>query len=433
MQTKNSTQDSQKDNEKNQEEIKKITIRLEKLESVVNDLIKENEKLSEDNNNYKLRLEKLEKTTEEQENKLNKLEKKNNKSEGEETEEPINKTNIHKFIKPNGSETINFMKNPLSLNYSKSITANKNKDCLSEYILYNSFKDGNQYLISANKDTYNLDVYDLNNGKLINSLKGHDNRIDHLRYFSNNNKSYIISSDTNHTVIVWDDNFRILNKINTGLKGSIISSYLLFHKNEKDYFIIIPSTEINEYTKIYDNAGRFIKDIYNTNNNITFHLDCWNYNNNHYLIEASFQKVSVCNLFKDELYHEFIYNPESCHFTGIIYKQNYYITNTSDDNLDNSIRIYDLINKNIYKIIEVKNHQIGGICLWNDKYLLLCNNGLIHKKLEIFNIETSKIEKSIIDGNVKILEAKTIKLKNNTESLVVADNENAYKIYSIKE
>ena len=155
MQTTNSTQDSQKDNEKNQEEIKKITIRLEKLESVVNDLIKENEKLSEDNNNYKLRLEKFEKTTEEQENKLNKLEKIISKSEGEETEEPINKTNIHKFIKPNGSETINFMKNPLSLNYSKSITANKNKDCLSEYILYNSFKDGNQYLISANKDTYN--------------------------------------------------------------------------------------------------------------------------------------------------------------------------------------------------------------------------------------------------------------------------------------
>ena len=165
------------------------------------------------------------------------------------------------------------MNNPFNLSYKKSITANKNKDSLAEYTIYNSFLDGNQYLISANKNNYNLDVYDLSNGNLVKSIMGHHNRIDHIRYFSNNNKSYFISSDTDHTLIVWDDTFNILDKIITGYKGSITNSYLLFHKNEKDYFIIIPSTEINEFTKIYDNKGIFIKNVFNTDQNVSFHLD----------------------------------------------------------------------------------------------------------------------------------------------------------------
>ena len=265
-------------------------------------------------------------------------------------------------------------------------------------ILYKSFFDGNQYLISANKDTFNLDVYDLNNGYLINSLKGHTNRVDHIRYFCNNNKSYIVSSDTNHTVIIWDENFNVLNKIETENKGSITSSYLLFHKNEKDYVIIIPSTAINEYTKIYDNKGKFIKNVYNTNNNISFHLDVWNYNNNHYLIETCFGKISIVNLFKDEIYHEFVYNPQSCHFDGIIYNKNYYIiySNADINDFKGFIVIYDLIDKNIYKSFEVKNCEIKSFCLWNSKYLLLCRDGLIHRNVQIYNLETLKEETRII-------------------------------------
>ena len=57
MQSTNSTKENQKDSE----EIKQINIRLEKLESSLNDLIKKNEKLSEDNKNYKEEFGQLEK------------------------------------------------------------------------------------------------------------------------------------------------------------------------------------------------------------------------------------------------------------------------------------------------------------------------------------------------------------------------------------
>jgi len=428
MQSTNSTKENQKDSE----EIKQINIRLEKLESSLNDLIKKNEKLSEDNKNYKEKFGQLEKKFKEQEDKINNLEKLINKPEGKEHEEAVNSDNIEKMIKINNNETNNFVNNPINLSYNKSIIAKKNKDSLGEYTIYNSFLDGNQYLISANKNNYNLDVYDLSNGNLVKSVNGHYNRIDHIRYFSNNNKSYFVSSDTDHTLIVWDDAFNILDKIITGNKGSITNSYLLFHKNEKDYFIIIPSTEINEFTKIYDKKGKFIKNVFNTDKNVTFHLDVWNYNNNHYLIEAAYKKITVNNLFKDELYHEFIDSQECYHFNGIIYKQNYYIINTNTGDLNSYIRIYDLINKNIYKSIEVKNYDIESIFLWNDKYLLSCKNSLIHKNIQIYDLETLKEEQRIIDGNIKILEVKAIKINNIGESLVVCDNENSYKIYSIK-
>ena len=108
------------------------------------------------------------------------------------------------MIKINNNETYNFVSNPSNLSYNKSITAHKNPNSLGEYILYNSLQDGNQYLFSANKNNYNLNVYDLNNGNLIKSLHGHNNRIDHIRYFYNNNKSYFVSSDTDHVLIVLD-------------------------------------------------------------------------------------------------------------------------------------------------------------------------------------------------------------------------------------
>ena len=266
MQSTNSTKENQKDSE----EIKQIIIRLEKLESSLNDLIKKNEKLSEDNKNYKEKFGQLEKKFKEQEDKINNLEKLINKPGGKEHEEAVNSDNIEKMIKINNNETNNFVNNPINLSYNKSIIAKKNKDSLGEYTIYNSFLDGNQYLISANKNNYNLDVYDLSNGNLVKSVHGHYNRIDHIRYFSNNNKSYFVSSDTDHTLIVWDDAFIILDKIITGNKGSITNSYLLFHKNEKDYFIIIPSTEINEFTKIYDKKGKFIKNVFNTDKKLLF-------------------------------------------------------------------------------------------------------------------------------------------------------------------
>ena len=404
---------------KDNEEIKQINMKLEKLELSIND--------------YKAKLEQLEKKYEEELDKIKNLEKLFNKSGAKEIEEKVNDDNIENLIKINSNETYKFVNNPSNLTYNKCITVNKNENCILEYIVYHSFLDGNQYLISTNKDNYNLDVYDLSNGTKVNSLQGHENRIEYIRYFSNNNKSYFVSSDKNNTLIVWDDNYKILNRIETGYKGSRIDSYLLFHKNEKYYYIIIPSKEINEYTKIYDNKGSFIKTVFNTDKNVTNHLDIWSYNNNHYLIETTDKKVNVINLFKDELYHEFTPNGGTYLHYGIIYKQNYYIINIIEPIFSiNFITIYDLIHKNNYKSIKELDYYVRDYLLWNDQYLLSCNRNRSHSCIQIYNIETLKEEQKIIDGNIKIFEARAIKLNNIGESLVISDEQSNYKIYSIK-
>ena len=195
---------------KDSDEIIQINKRLDKLELSLNDLIKINEKLLEENKIYKVKLDQLGKKYEEQRIKINNLEKLFNKSESKDSEEKDNGDNIENLIKINSNVAYKFENNPSFLSYNKSITVNKNKNSLGEYTLFNSFLDGKQYLISANRDNYNLNVYDLSNGNIVNSLKGHTNRIDHIRYFSNNNKSYFVSSDTNHTLIVWDDNGMII-------------------------------------------------------------------------------------------------------------------------------------------------------------------------------------------------------------------------------
>ena len=52
--------------------------------------------------------------------------------------------------------------------------------------------------------------------------------------------------------------------------------------------------------------------------------------------------------------------------------------------------------------------------------------------MQLYNLETLKEETRIIDQNIKILEAKKINLNEYGESIVISDNENKYKIFSIK-
>ena len=98
---------------KDNEEIKQINMKLEKLELSIND--------------YKEKLEQLEKKYEEQGDKIKNLEKLFNKSGAKEIEEKVNDDNIENFIKINSNETYKFVNNPSNLTYNKCITVNKNE------------------------------------------------------------------------------------------------------------------------------------------------------------------------------------------------------------------------------------------------------------------------------------------------------------------
>ena len=103
-----------------------------------------------------------------------------------------------------------------------------------------SYKDNKEYIISKNKDNYNLDIFTLLDNKKIKKIKtlnGHKYKITTVRYFINNKdyNEYLISSDYNKIVIIWDitNNYNIKYRINTQYEDAIFSCLLVL------YFLII--------------------------------------------------------------------------------------------------------------------------------------------------------------------------------------------------
>jgi len=224
--------------------------------------------------------------------------------------------------------------------------------------IFISYKDNKEYIISPNKDNYNLDIFTLLDNQIINSLLGHKKDIRTVRYFINNKdyNEYLISSDDNKIVIIWDitNNYNIKYHINTNYNYPIYSCLLVFPHNNNDNYIITSSTSTSNdndksATKIYSlNNGNFIKYINNTNNsNIKYLLSWYNKKNNkYYIIQLADNKIIINNLLEGELYSELINQPEADHYSGFIYNNdnNDYLCSSSTNGY---INIWDLFEKNI--------------------------------------------------------------------------------------
>ena len=174
------------------------------------------------------------------------------------------------------------------------------------------------------------------------------------------------------------------------LSDYIRDSLLLFNINTKDYIIISNEGE-KEYTKLYELKENipFIKNIYGTNENITYYLIPWIYNNKYYIIECCYEKISINNLLEDECYDNLDMPPEGKHYCGYLYNNNYLcVTNE----YPGYIRIWDLIKKEIIKEKKYDSNDIYGIIPWNKNFSIVgCYNGFI-----VINIEEKKVLKNLI-------------------------------------
>ena len=106
----------------------------------------------------------------------------------------------------------------------------------------------------------------------------------------------------------------------------------------------------------------------------------WLYKNKYYIIECCNKKISINNMLEDECYANLNMNPEGYYYCGYIYNDNYLCVS---DNNNNSIRIWDLVNKIIYKEIKYDGRYGYEIIPWNNKYTIVgCEGGFV-----IINIE----------------------------------------------
>lgn len=111
-----------------------------------------------------------------------------------------------------------FEKEPQNLKNKLDITSSNDNWGMNDiFEVFKSYEDDKEYIISPNSEDHNLDIFMLLDNKKIKSLKGHQDSITVVRYFINNKdfNEYLISSDCNYIVIIWDiiDNYNIKHKI----------------------------------------------------------------------------------------------------------------------------------------------------------------------------------------------------------------------------
>ena len=286
----------------------------------------------------------------------------------------------------------------------------------------------------SKNNNYNLDIFSLLDNKKIITLNGHRNKISTIRYFINNKdmNEYLISGDLNKIVIIWDiiDNYKIKYAINTNNHNNnyIFSCLLIFPSFSHQDYIITSCCNYSD-TKIYSfNDGKFIKNIKDSYDVEVFYLLSWyNKNNNkYYIIQFDSKCIAINNIIEDEIYAKLMEENEGFHDCGFIFTDkdnNDYLYSASERK---NINIWDLYNKKIFKIIEIKSN-ITYIIQWNDKYAIIADR-------EDSSFKIIDLEKNIIISSIKacLEDIKCIKKINHPiygESLLSAGEDEIIKLW----
>ena len=423
--------------QKNEEKLMKINnINIKDINNKDNNII----------NDYNIMIEKINKLN----NKIIEHEKIINKNNS-------NINNILKNISVNKDDeyekkiNYKFIKEPKNLEFKEDIITNNIcwgwNDIFEVFI---SFQDNKEYLVSQNEKNYNIDIYGLIDNQLIKSLKGHKNKINSLRYFINdkNKNEYLVSGSSDKRVIIWDisNNYKLKYSINTKYGHDIYSCLLIFPNNTYNNYIVTSSfnksdNDENSATKIYllNDEYKFIKYINKTNTKRIYYLLSWynKKNNKYYIIQFTKGEIMINNLLEDELYSELIHEPEADHYYGFIYNEenNDYLCSSSRNGF---INIWDLFNKNIFKIIKVDVNGILSfhknflthIIEWNKKYFITTDYK--KKLIIIIDIKNELITDIKTTHEDQLRSIKKIKHPIYGESLLSAADDKTIKLWTIE-
>ena len=327
------------------------------------------------------------------------------------------------------------------LKYKNNFNTNNNEQRFNEiFEVFKSYKDKKECLVSPNFKTNNINIISLTDNKIIKSLEGHESHITSIRYFINNKNymEYLVSTEQTSMLIIWDisNNYNIVSKIKTDYKDNILSCLLIFNLNISNYNnLIITSCSCMGFTKIYSfDNNLFLKNIPNTENNLTNYLLLWNNskNNNNYIIECCFKKICIYNLLNNnELYANLISDKtaNSEHFSGIIYTKNYIDLLLVSSN-NGYLEIWNLFDKNIYFYININGSKLMDVIQWNNKYIIVTDYE--NQYIKIVDITQMKIIGNISgEGIVSIKKIKKINDIKYGQGIISSGNDNFLKVWTL--
>ena len=297
--------------------------------------------------------------------------------------------------------------------------------------------DNKKILVSPNKETHKIDLYDIiNKNNLIKSLKGHNYYITFIKFFNDGikGKKYLMSIDNNKLVIIWDiKNNYTKKRLTLHYKGAIYSALLLFNLYDEDY-IITSSYNLLEHSKIYSmNKNNFVKNIYNTDNNYTRYIIPWERKNyeGFYIIELCDGEISIINLFENEIYGKLKSEEnDEKYFNGFLFYKNK-TEYLCSGGWNGNIYIWNLNELILENNIETCNVcGVGYLIHWSENIIVGTNSnrGLIIVDLTCLKV-VSYLE-NIHDKGIVCIK----KLAHDTygESLFIASNDGIIELWATR-
>ena len=302
--------------------------------------------------------------------------------------------------------------NPQNLNCLRQISSNFGcydsdvYDCICFFISKN-----NEHVLCYPDSSYkSLIFYDINNNNEIKKINNaHDNNIYTIKHYTYDKFDIILSTSYNNDIKIWNYNEGLniltISKIYENY-NHVYSSCIIFDKNNFTIFC----TGYNNYIKIYNQAGEFIKNIGNNDVDYRKYIDSSEIEDKKYLIVGGNKGIQVFNLPALTEYHTFIEgNDGNYHNEAKIIKIND-TYNLIDTGGFNHIKIWDFINKNlINKINSDTTDYLRGFMIINNRYLFI---GSRDKNIKEFDLEKKIMIKSINKHNNNVIGIKPVKDKN---------------------
>ena len=307
----------------------------------------------------------------------------------------------------------NFENNKINLILLKEITINSFSDWIFEntFIIFKS--NNNFYLLVYATQIKSIVCYDMINFKIITELKNsHEEYITNFKHCYNNNlKSDLIMSVSrnDNNIKIWDiKNFHCLLNLKKINKDGLLNSASFLNYNNNIYIVTCNRNWSNpESIKVFDLAGKKIREISNSKNN-SFFIDVYydNKNKKIFIITGNEGYLISYDYIEDRKYNKYFENNENdiFHHSLVVYEDADItkMIETSDGN--GVIRIWDFHTSELLKKINTSDNALRGICLWNKDYAFVgCG-----KTIKIIELENGKIINSLIGHSNNVCSFKII-------------------------
>ena len=283
-----------------------------------------------------------------------------------------------------------FKTNPSTLKFKIDLSTKAQKSfTIDNVIAVYAGYDGNSYLAAPISTTFEIEIMNLKDSKIVHSLKGHSAHIYIVRHYFQRKSStdFLISTSSERKVKVWNlktyECHITLNKCHT---GTYLYSALLLFDNINNLNYIVTSCP-NEYMKLWDfDSGKFIREIGSTSD-YTYFINYWNNNNINYIINANSSNVKIYGINKSkEIYREFLAPQSTWHMSAFVERMND-INYLFESDGNGYLRIWNIEKKEIYKSIQASGCNLRGICFWNDRFIIAASSD---KGFKIFDLENNK-------------------------------------------